>query len=726
GNSIYIAVSQTSNPTGSYFTYTFTSAYFPDYLKFGVWHDGYYMTSNPPQSATPRIYAFNRAAMIAGNATSASMISLEYNPTRTSGFFCAMPGCAADGILPPAGTPCPIFSYTDNAWGTGITDGVQIHNMTVNWATPSATISTATNVPTAAFDASYSPYLEDCPQPNTNQKLDGIGGIIMYRVQWKTWTTYNSVVMNWGVKINTNQRSIKWCELRQDKITGVWSLYQEGIYTPDSDTRWMGSICMDNNGGIGLSYLKSNSTNLFPSLYYTGRRSCDPLGTMPIAETLVAAGTGSQTCSIRVGDYAHTTLDPSDGTTFWSTSEFMGGATGVSAATTSIFSYSLPVCSNQANVSIAITSGSLPLCPGSNITFTATPINGGSNPSYQWKVNEINVGTNSPTYVTSNLANNAVVRCVMTSNLSGVTNNPASSNSITVPAATAVTPAVSITQTSGSNPVCSNAIVSFSAAPTNGGGTPSYQWRVNDVIAGSSFIGGTGGAASTTLTVDSGSGIFPGMTLTGNGVTPGTVILDQITGLTDGGAGTYNLSLSNTIAAGSSLKVNANCSTFASTLANNSIITCVMTATPSTCVTNSSATSNAITITHLTPAQTTPSVNITQTTGSSPICSGSLVTYTANAAGIFTPSYQWKLDGANVGTNSSTYSPPTTLSNGQTIQCVVSGSELCPTSYTLGTGNAFNGSNSGAAYPTATGNGRQQYVIRANDLNGINMPTGNI
>ncbi|MFM9006499.1 MAG: hypothetical protein ACKOSR_13530, partial [Flavobacteriales bacterium] len=70
--------------------------------------------------------------------------------------------------------------------------------------------------------------------------------------------------------------------------------------------------------------------------------------------------------------------------------------------------------------------------------------------------------------------------------------------------------------------------------------------------ASSSFTGGTGGVASTTLTVATGSGIVPGMTLTGTGVAAGTTILSQATG-TPGGAGTYLLSVSNTLATGSSL-----------------------------------------------------------------------------------------------------------------------------------------------------------------------------
>ena len=63
GNKIYIAVSTTADPLGSWYTYTFTSPQFPDYLKFGVWQDGYYMTSN---QATQKVFAFERSAMLSG------------------------------------------------------------------------------------------------------------------------------------------------------------------------------------------------------------------------------------------------------------------------------------------------------------------------------------------------------------------------------------------------------------------------------------------------------------------------------------------------------------------------------------------------------------------------------------------------------------------------------------------------------------------------------------
>ncbi|HRH66112.1 MAG TPA: hypothetical protein PLU53_07430 [Bacteroidia bacterium] len=502
GNKMYIAISTTNNPLGTYYTYTFTSPEFPDYLKFSVWNGAYYMTSNQTQ----KVFAFDRTAMLAGDAASRS-IYMAFSPPESTGFFCPLPGDASDGVLPPAGTPCPIFSYSDDGWGAGFSDAVNIYQMSVDWvpATPTAAITLAANVPTTGFDASYNASWNDVSQPGTTQKLDGIGGVCMFRSQWKSWTGYNTVVLNWAVKINATQRSIKWCELRQDQTTGTWSLYQEGIYTPDAATRWMGSIAMDMNGSIGLVYLKSDATSIYPGLYYTGRRNCDPPGTLPIAETQVVAGTGSQTGGNRNGDYSQLVLDP-DGVTFWFTGEYMGGATGTSAARTRIFSFQIPICTSDASVIISQTSGTNPLCPGAAATFTALPTNGGTTPAYQWKLNGTNVGTNSDTYTVSSLNNGDVITCVMTSNMPGVTANPATSNALTITVSPVVTPSISIAISSGSNPSCSGSSVTFTATPVNGGTAPSYQWKVNGTNAG------TNAASYTTSSLTNGQSVSCVMT----------------------------------------------------------------------------------------------------------------------------------------------------------------------------------------------------------------------
>ena len=337
GNAIYIAISTTNDPTGSYYTYSFTSPQFPDYLKFSIWRDGYYMTCN---TGTQRVFCFERSVMLTGG-TARSVYS-SFNPPRSGGFFCPMPGDADGDNLPTTGG-CPILSYEDNGWGGSFTDQINIFEAMVTWGTtPALTIPVATGSPinTAAFDASYNASWNDVTQPNTTQKLDGIGGILQYRAQWRAWATYNSVVINWPVKISANQRSIMWAELRQ--TGGTWAIYQQGIYTPDAYTRWVGSIAMDDEGNIALCYVKSGTTptNVFPSLGYTGRRPSDPINVMTFNETIVSPGTASQTGANRFGDYAQTTLDP-DGLTFWHTGMWCSGTTGTNAGKTRIYNFRL-------------------------------------------------------------------------------------------------------------------------------------------------------------------------------------------------------------------------------------------------------------------------------------------------------------------------------------------------------------------------------------------------
>ncbi len=772
-NNIYIAISKTADPLGQWYTYTFTSPAFPDYLKFSVWQDGYYMTSNQAQ----KVFAFERTAMLAGTATSRSIYK-TFSPPQ-SGFFVPLPGDTGDGTMAPVGTPCPIFSYSDNGWGGTNVDAINIYKMAVVWgtapATPTATITSAGTIPTQAFDGSYDAGWLDVAQPGTTQKIDGIGGTLMYRAQWKSFTGYNTVVLNWAVKISATQRSIKWCELRQNPTTGVWSMYQEGIYTPDGATRWLGSIAMDNNGAIGLAYLKSDATSIYPSLCYTGRRSCDPLGTLPITEVVAKAGLGSQTGANRVGDYSQTTLDPSDGITFWHTGEYM--STG-GVAKTQIYSFQLATCATTASVAIAQTIGTNPSCAGASNTFTATPTNGGTNPSYQWQVNGSNIGTGGATFTTTSLTNGQIVTCIMTSNLVGVVGSPATSTGITMTIGT-LTPTIAI---AGNNTICAGAAATFTATITNGGNAPSYQWKVGGVNAGtnsatfssSSLTNGqvvtcvltsnatclsatTATSNSITMVVTAASTLplvenFEAATFPPTGWVVNNADTPSATWGTAGnkgferraaagntnsisgsagincfdysGAGQIDnlivkpVSLSGVVSSTMTFKVAykyynnvANYDTlkvFVSTDCGSTYGTAVYSKNGKTLATNGTLNTTftpAVTADWRTEtvnlnayvgqniivkfevtnnygnniyiddvnitgvASSIASVAIAETTGTNPTCAGSSVTFTATPTnGGTSPSYQWKIGTTNVGTNSPTFST-TTLTTGQIVTC---------------------------------------------------------
>ncbi|MEI6507690.1 MAG: T9SS type A sorting domain-containing protein [Bacteroidota bacterium] len=83
-------------------------------------------------------------------------------------------------------------------------------------------------------------------------------------------------------------------------------------------------------------------------------------------------------------------------------------------------------------VSVSISPSASPICIGTSVTFTATPTNGGPAPTYQWKKNGTNVGTNSNTYTDNALANSDQVTCSMVSNSLCALSPNANSNTVTM------------------------------------------------------------------------------------------------------------------------------------------------------------------------------------------------------------------------------------------------------------------------------------------------------
>lgn len=362
---LVIAISQSGDPLGGWYSYFFsTGTTFPDYPKFSVWHDAYYATTNDftafYQGST--VYAFDRAKMLAGNPT-ATVQKLRLG--STSKHFSMCPVLLQGTTLPPSGTGGLIAYMQDDTWTGSSTDldSIGLFEFKVNFTTPSlSTVSTKSTLATAAYISAICTATRGrcITQPGTTIQLEALHQKIYNQPIYRNFDGYEGIVLNHAVDRGGNIAGLRWYELR--KTTGNWSMHQQSTYTPDGTHRFMGSVCYDKFGNIGLAYNVSSGVNgVYPGGRYTGRKECDPLNTMTYSETVMINGTGSNASS-RYGDYNHLVADP-DGIRFWFTCEYNAASTW----STRIGSFSLDPC-------VQPLCGDLTGLTSSNITNTSADV----------------------------------------------------------------------------------------------------------------------------------------------------------------------------------------------------------------------------------------------------------------------------------------------------------------------------------------------------------------
>ena len=330
-----VAVSATADPTGAYYRYAFQFDYMPDYPKLGVWQDGYYMAVNRFNTniANSKFIGagaavLNRTKILAGDP-SATMIYYKCETLGGSGSaigsdcYSMLPG-DCDGTYAPAGTPGYFTYMNDDSWGGN--DELRIWALKPDWTTPAnSTMTFVTALPVAAFSLFTTG--SEIAQKGTTLKLECLDDRLMYRQQYRNMGTYESMVTCHSVNTGSNVGGVRWYEMR--KSGSLWTLYQQGTYTlSDTKSRWLGSVAMNGAGDIALGYTLSNSS-INPSIYFTGRKSTDPLGTMTYTESPIVDGAYSMTgTSSRWGDYAMMSVDPTDDRTFWHTNEYIYSSSG--------------------------------------------------------------------------------------------------------------------------------------------------------------------------------------------------------------------------------------------------------------------------------------------------------------------------------------------------------------------------------------------------------------
>jgi hypothetical protein len=172
--------------------------------------------------------------------------------------------------------------------------------------------------------------------------------------------------------------------------------------------------------------------------------------------------------------------------------------------------------------SVTISSSANNICAGTMVNFSATVVNGGSAPIYQWKLNGGNVGSNSSTYSNNALANGDQVTVEITSNATCASPSTATSSPVNMVVNPVLTPAVSIVA-DPATPICPGTSVTFTATPTHGGTSPSYQWKVNGVNVG------TNSPTYTSTTLSNGNTVSVMMTSNATCVSPLTATSSDIT-----------------------------------------------------------------------------------------------------------------------------------------------------------------------------------------------------
>ncbi len=521
-----VAVSTTSDATGSFFRYGFhLGTNFFDYPHLSVWPDGYYMSMNVFNSAGtaflgPQPFAFDRAKMLLGQPATFITTGITGGPSEET----YLPADLDGSTLPPAGAPASFVEFPG-------ANTYKLWHFHADFTTPANSTFTLFASPAAAGFSLLCGATRDCvPQGGTTQRLDGIGDRLMFRLAYRNFGDHESVVGNYTVS-SGGVSGIRWFELR-GVTNGPVTKFQESTYQPDTTWRWMGSAAMDQQGNIALGY-SASSASINPQIRYAGRLATDPVSTLPQTETTLFSGTGSQTGGLnRWGDYSAMSVDPVDDCTFWYTQEYLA-ASGSFNWRTRIGSFKYPGCGGAPDFSLSTTPSSVTVTAGSTANYTENVTRtGGFAGSVSLSISGLPAGAtgtftpNPNTGATSALAITTSGTTLVGSyvfTVTGTSTSPAltRTSTATLVVQSAPTPDFSLSTTPTSVTVTAGSTASYTENVTRTGGfTGSVSLSISGLPAG----------AAATFTPNPNTGATSALAITTSGTTPAGSYVFTVTG----------------------------------------------------------------------------------------------------------------------------------------------------------------------------------------------------
>jgi len=298
-NRIYLAVSRTPDPTGTFFTTSFNpiagvdAGKFPDYPTMGVDQNGlYFGVAMFGGSTTKTVFALDKAPLIAS--------------PPSLGTVTAFRGIAWQGAI----QPCVTYGTPGVEYLIGRRSSTSLSLFRVS---PPLTSPSFTDLGNVSVPSNSTP--PDAPALGSSVPLDSVDHRPMNAVyrNGSIWTAHAVAV--------SGRSAARWYEI--DAV--AQSTVQVGTVSDSSLYFIMPSIAVNGDGDAVIAFTGSDSSQ-YAATYFAGRVSTDPSGQMS-APILYKAGEGAYervdgAGRNRWGDYSLTCVDPTDDGRFWTVQEY--------------------------------------------------------------------------------------------------------------------------------------------------------------------------------------------------------------------------------------------------------------------------------------------------------------------------------------------------------------------------------------------------------------------
>ncbi|PYB68153.1 hypothetical protein DMB44_05380 [Thermoplasma sp. Kam2015] len=305
----------------------------------------------------------------------------------------------------------------------------------------------------------------------------------------------NSITFTASASGGTGSYSYQWY-LNGNPVSGATS----STYTTSFSSSGTYNIYVVVHDGIGNSAQSNTITetvNPDPSVSISSSQNPTDVGNSVTFTASASGGTGAFSYTWYLNGAVQSSTTSTFSTSFSSPGTYYVNVTiKDSVGDSASYSFTETVYSDP---SVSITSSQNPTDIGNSVTFTASPSGGSGSYTYQWYLNGAAVsGATSSTYTTSFSSSGSDSVYVIIKDSVG---NSATSNTIDE----TVNPDPSVSITSSQNPTDIGNSVTFTASPSGGTGSYTYQWYWSN---GTAISGATSQSYTTSFSSSGTYGVY--------------------------------------------------------------------------------------------------------------------------------------------------------------------------------------------------------------------------